>query len=120
MPQLTLVDGKVASGQTWTWNVGPAERIPLGEGRNYLVGATMIAVFRTRAGEIFATQASCPHREGPLADGIVGEGHVVCPLHAFKFELRDGRAKGHDCGDLATYPVRLSDGGDVIVDVPVS
>ena len=73
-----------------------------------------IAVFHTRAGEVFATQAECPHRVGPLADGLLGGTTLVCPLHAWKFDLRTGQALYGDC-DLTTYPVRLSAAGEILL-----
>lgn len=98
-----------------TYNLGPAERLPLGEGRNFRVGKAMVAVFRTRKGEVFAVQASCPHKGGPLADGLIGDGKVVCPLHAFKFDLASGEAVGNTCAALRTYAVTISDAGDILL-----
>lgn len=98
-------------------NLGAAWSIPPGEGRVFEVGATRVAVFRTRAGELFASQAECPHKRGPLADGIVGGSTVVCPLHAFKFDLATGVALGHACASLTTYPVRLDANGEILLRV---
>jgi nitrite reductase (NADH) small subunit len=97
------------------YRLGPAERIPPGEGRTYRVGDTRVAVFRTRAGELFATQAECPHRGGPLADGILGAGAVVCPLHARKFDLASGRPLSNDCPALCTYPISMDAGGELVL-----
>jgi nitrite reductase (NADH) small subunit len=94
-------------------NLGPVERIPPGEGRTFVIDGADLAVFRGRDGSIFATQAKCPHREGPLADGLVGGGTVICPLHAYKFRLSDGSAVGHDCGTLQTYRAWLDDSGSI-------
>ena len=77
-----------------------------------------LAIFRLRTGEVFATQATCPHKGGPLADGIVGAGKVICPLHAYKFELATGRPLGSDCPALKTYPVRLHYHRDMVVTLP--
>jgi len=97
-------------------NLGPAARIPLGEGRTFTVGDVRVAVFRTREGGVHATQADCPHRAGPLADGLLGGGVLVCPLHARKWSLATGApVAGNDCGALATFDVHLSDGGDLIL-----
>jgi len=96
-------------------NLGPAERIPPGEGRVFTIGALRVAVFRTRDGGVFATQADCPHRQGPLADGLLGGGVVVCPLHARKWELATGRPVGNDCPPLATYPVAVSEAGELLL-----
>ena len=64
--------------------IGRLAEIPPGEGRTYEVAGRRVAVFRTRAGQVFATQAECPHRNGPLADGLVGGSTVVCPLHDWR------------------------------------
>lgn len=96
--------------------LGPVDLVPLGEGRNFDLGEERIAVFRTRDGQVFATQAACPHAGGPLADGIVGGSTVVCPLHARKFELSTGACRGDDCRSLATYPIVIRDGVLFLVD----
>lgn len=95
-------------------SLGPLGQIPPGEGRNFEVQGRRIAVFHTRNGEVFATQAECPHRVGPLADGLLGGTTLVCPLHAWKFDLRTGEALYGNC-DLTTYPVRLSDTGEIFL-----
>jgi nitrite reductase (NADH) small subunit len=93
-------------------------QIPLGEGRLFRVGEVPIAVFRGRAGEVFATQADCPHRGGPLADGIMGGGKLICPLHGFKFDLATGQPEGGACAALATYRVSVSEDGDILLRPP--
>lgn len=97
------------------YNLGPISRIPAGEGRTFQIGAMAVAVFRARGGEVFATQAYCPHKRGPLGDGIVGAGKVLCPLHGYKFDLSTGQPVGNDCGALKTYPVSLTETGDIII-----
>ncbi|WP_052889035.1 Rieske (2Fe-2S) protein [Thermogemmatispora carboxidivorans] len=99
------------------YNLGHISRIPRGEGRTYRLHDRLIAVFRSRNDELFATQADCPHRGGPLADGIIGDGKVICPLHAFKFDLRTGAPLGNTCPQLHTYPVRLDAKGNILVTV---
>jgi len=94
-------------------NLGPIARIPEGEGRTFDVGKLRVAVFRTRRGGVYATQAECPHRSGPLADGLIGERAVMCPLHGYKFDLTNGDALGHTCGTLKTFPVDVDERGDV-------
>jgi nitrite reductase [NAD(P)H] small subunit len=89
-------------------DIGSLDDIPLGEGRTCVVGGLEIAVFRTREGEVHAVQARCPHRGGPLADGLVGGGSVVCPLHARRFDLRTGEPIGDRCRALATYQVEVT------------
>ena len=109
MPTLTYSEPTAASSTEIS--LGPLAQIPLGEGRNFEIGGTEIAVFHTRQG-VYATQAACPHRQGPLADGLVGGTTLLCPFHAWKFDLTTGEALMGQCG-LQTYPVRLTDDGDL-------
>ena len=88
--------------------------IPLGEGRNFDALGEKIAVFRTRSGGVFAVQATCPHRGGPLADGLLGGTTLICPLHAWKFDISTGDVISGECG-LKTYPVRVDDSGQVVL-----
>lgn len=96
--------------------LGPVSTIPPGEGRNFAVCGETIAVFRTRAGGIFATQAECPHRRGPLADGLVGGTTLICPLHSWKFDLAKGNALFGDCG-VKTYPVRVDENDEIVLTI---
>lgn len=95
-------------------NIGPLEAIPAGEGRTYQVGGEQIAVFHTRAGEVYAVQAKCPHKGGPLADGLVGGKLLVCPLHSWKFDLSTGEALLGACG-LKTYQVDVDGQNQLIL-----
>ncbi len=94
--------------------VGPLTSIPPGEGRNFEIGGHKVAVFRNRADQVFAVQAACPHKGGPLADGLLGGSTLVCPLHAWKFELTTGAAVVGDCG-LKTFPVHLDEANRIII-----
>jgi nitrite reductase (NADH) small subunit len=100
-----------------TYPLGRLDEIPLGEGRVFRVDGRDIAVFRCRSGEVHATDAACPHRGGPLADGLVGESTVVCPLHGCVFDLRTGAATGRDCHQLAVMRVTVSRAGELALDV---
>ncbi len=71
-------------------SLGRINLIPRGQGRCFSVGRFRIAVFRQRDDTVFALRNACPHRGGPLADGVIGAGMVVCPLHAHRFRLADG------------------------------
>ena len=99
------------------WWVGQVSDVPPGEGRTFRAGGQEIAVFHTRSDEFFATQARCPHRGGPLADGIVGGSTLVCPLHGFKFDLASGRPAGSDCEAVKTFPVSVGEQGELFVQV---
>ena len=98
-----------------SYNLGSVERIPLGEGREYAVAGELIAVFRERSGRLHAVQALCPHRQGALADGLIGAGRVVCPMHGFKYELSTGQPAGHDCAALKTYSVRVNQQDEILL-----
>lgn len=70
--------------------LGPVDQIPVGEGRAYAVGGRQIAVFRLRDGSLRALDAVCPHRGGPLADGLADDRVVICPLHNYTYDLATG------------------------------
>jgi len=91
------------------YDLGSIDRIPPGEGQTFLVAGREIAVFRARGtDEVYATQARCPHKAGLLADGIVGDGKVICPLHSNKFDLATGTPIGNTCQSLKTYRTELT------------
>ncbi len=96
-------------------NLGSLTNIPPGEGRVFRLGKTSIAVFHTRSGCVFATEPACPHKGGPLADGIIGERAVVCPLHSFIFDLSGGAPVANGCRPVKTYPASVNANGDIIV-----
>ena len=90
-------------------NLGSAAAIPLGQGRCYIVAGQEIAVFRQRDGRLFATENRCPHRQGPLSEGLVGANRVICPLHAHSFNLETGQGgEPHEC--LNVYAAHEVDG----------
>lgn len=69
-----------------------------------------IAVFRTMEDQVFAIDDQCPHKGGPLSQGIVHGAQVTCPLHNWVFSLESGEAQGADEGSVATHPLRVEDG----------
>jgi len=79
------------------FDLGPIGQLPHEQGRCFVANERQIAVFRFRDGRVFAIDNRCPHRNGPLSEGVVGidpasgAEAVVCPLHGYKFSLRDGR-----------------------------
>jgi len=66
-----------------------------------------IAVFRTKNDEVFALLDKCPHKEGPLSQGIVHDKSVTCPLHNWVINLADGQAKGPDEGCTNVFTVKV-------------
>jgi nitrite reductase (NADH) small subunit len=85
------------------------EDVPPGEGRSVSVGGSRLALFRLPTGW-FAVQGVCPHKGGPIADGIAADRSVICPLHERRFDLDSGEPLGHDCEALRTYSVAERDG----------
>jgi nitrite reductase (NADH) small subunit len=73
-----------------------------------------VAVFRTADDRVFALADCCPHKGGPLSQGIVHGDRVACPLHNWNIALETGIAVAPDEGCAARYPVRV-DGGIVYV-----
>ncbi|WP_182550521.1 nitrite reductase small subunit NirD [Phyllobacterium myrsinacearum] len=72
-----------------------------------------IAVFRTMEDQIFAIDDHCPHKGGPLSQGIVHGAAVTCPLHNWVISLETGKALGADEGSVKTIAIRLD--GDRIL-----
>jgi len=69
-----------------------------------------IAIFRTADDEVFALRDKCPHKGGPLSQGIVHGKRVACPLHDWKIHLDSGEAVAPDEGCAASFPIKLENG----------
>lgn len=69
-----------------------------------------IAVFRTDGDRVFALLDRCPHKAGPLSQGIVHGETVTCPLHSWQIDLQSGEAKAPDVGCARRFPVKVEDG----------
>jgi len=74
-----------------------------------VTAGAQVAVFNVD-GKLCAFEGTCPHRGGPLAEGIVRDGVVTCPLHWWRFDLCTGENVGDPGLRLARYPVRIVDG----------
>lgn len=90
----------------WT-KVGPLEDIPQLGARVIKTRSGDIAVFRTAEDEVFALLDRCPHKGGPLSQGIVYDRRVACPLHNWVISLDTGEATGPDTGCTNNYPVKI-------------
>ena len=110
----SLSTSSAIAGET-VYNLGSSQLIPPGEGRVYVVEGQSVAVFRTRSGRVYAVQAECPHRGGPLIDGLVGDGKVICPLHSFAFDLTTGNPIENSCERLRSYSVALNAAGEILL-----
>ena len=75
-----------------------------------------IAIFRNAQSEIFALHDKCPHKQGPLSQGIVHGRQVTCPLHSWKIELDSGNAAAPDVGCTKSFEVKV-EGGRVLLKV---
>jgi nitrite reductase (NADH) small subunit len=92
--------------------VGRMQEIPVLGSRVVRTGHGNIAVFRAGDDALFALDDRCPHKGGPLSQGIVYGHTVACPLHNWCIELASGCAVAPDQGATRRYPVKLE--GDVI------
>ncbi|MFI5365894.1 MAG: nitrite reductase small subunit NirD [Candidatus Binatia bacterium] len=102
-------DGQVTALADIPVDIGPIDAIAPGQGRAFIVAGRTIAVFRQRDGRVFAIDNQCPHRGGPLAEGIVGNGTVICPLHSWKIDLSSGRCLS-EAACVQTHEVRVVNG----------
>ena len=95
-------------------DVGALEAVPERGARVLKTQLGCVAVFRTGPDEVFAASNTCPHKGGPLAEGIVHGQSVTCPLHNWVFDLNTGAAQGEDAR-IATYPIRV-EAGRILID----
>ena len=96
-------------------DIAALDDIPRQGARVVKTDAGCVAVFRTADDRVFAIDDRCPHKGGPLSEGIVHGTSVTCPLHAWVFDLATGQAQGADEGSVRTYPARI-EGGRVFLD----
>ena len=98
-----------ALGTDWV-EIGALDEIPSEGARVVKTSHGCIAVFRTAADEVYALDDRCPHKGGPLAQGIVHGRSVTCPLHNWVIDLETGKALGADEGRVRTTVARVQDG----------
>ena len=99
--------------------LGAAEAIPTGSGRAFVVDSRTIAIFRTADGALYATQNGCPHANASLAEGLLGAQTIICPRHAWKFNLKTGACINDPDYCIRTYPVR-EEAGEIFVTIEFS
>lgn len=97
------------STEEWL-DIAALEDIPRRGGRILKTPHRCIAVFRTMADQVFALEDRCPHKAGPLSQGIVHGSSVTCPLHNWVINLETGKAEGADSGQVATFTLKVRDG----------
>jgi nitrite reductase (NADH) small subunit len=88
-------------------SIGDINDIPLRGARCVKTPQGRIAVFRTADQQVFAIEDQCPHKQGPLSQGIVHGNAVTCPLHNWVISLETGQAQGADEGAVRTIPVKI-------------
>jgi len=89
--------------------------VPEGRGIVVELGEKRLALFRHQ-GAFFAMDETCPHRGGPLHEGFVQDGVVMCPWHLWQFDLRSGVSPLNPLSKVNTYPTRVA-GNDVFVEL---
>ena len=92
------------------YDIGALDDIPRQAARLVKTHFGCIAVFRTATDKVFALDDSCPHKKGPLSQGIQHGEAVTCPLHNWVIDLNSGEAQGADNGRVRTYPIKVEDG----------
>jgi nitrite reductase (NADH) small subunit len=98
----------VAQNESGDWvEIGTVGDIPRQGARVVRTADGDIAVFRTADNQVFALRDRCPHKGGPLSQGIVHGNKVACPLHDWRIHLDTGEAVAPDEGCAASFPVRL-------------
>ncbi len=96
--------------------VGQLDDIPKQGSRVVKTSDYNIAVFRTVNDEVFAIKDECPHKQGPLSQGIVHDRKVTCPLHNWTISLESGEALGPDEGCTNVFMAKV-DNGVVSIDL---
>lgn len=96
-------------------DIAALDDVPMRGARMVRTALGCVAVFRTGADEVFALDNACPHKAGPLAEGIVHGTSVTCPLHNWVISLETGEAQGEDVGRVSTYPAKVK-GGRILLD----
>lgn len=90
----------------WTFVAKMEELLPRMP-RVLLKDGLEIGIFRLSNNEVLAIENRCPHKNGPLSEGIVSDHYVFCSLHSQKINLKDGQVQKPDKGCVKTYPIEL-------------
>ncbi len=91
-------------------DIGKLEDVPVRGARVVKTARGCVAIFRTAENEAFALDDRCPHKGGPLSQGIVHGRSVTCPLHNWVIDLASGEAQGADKGSVKTIPLKTEAG----------
>ena len=91
------------------YRLGDLHEIPRQGSRRVMLHGVTIAIFRTDDDRLFALEDRCPHKQGPLSEGIVHGDCVTCPLHNWVISLKSGEAQGADQGSVNVFPISVVD-----------
>src|SRR5687768_14546806 len=89
--------------------VAKVEELPEAGGKEVVVDGKRICLFKQN-GEVFATAALCPHKGVPLAVGCVENGAVICAMHGWEFDLKNGNCRNVRGAEVKTYLLRVWEG----------
>jgi nitrite reductase (NADH) small subunit len=106
--------GKIQDMDAAWVDVGAAEAVPARGARVVSLPQGDVAIFRAADDSLFALRDRCPHKGGPLSQGIVHGHAVTCPLHNWVISLQTGEAQGADSGCTPSIPLRL-EGGRILL-----
>ncbi len=96
--------------------VGAAGDLAPGQVMEAEIGGNVYAICNVD-GELRAFDGICPHAGGPLGQGNIADGRLVCPWHAWEYDCLTGANDYDESLKLASFPVKI-EGGDILVDVP--
>jgi nitrite reductase (NADH) small subunit len=95
------------------------EELAVNTGRTIRFQGEEVALFKLSSGKMHAIQNRCPHKDGVMAEGIVCDEHVFCPMHDRKIHLPSGLVQAPDTGCVKTYETKIED-GKVFIEFPKS
>lgn len=104
------------SSDSWT-GIGNVNDIPVAGARVVTLPGCRIAVFRTEDNQIFALEDRCPHRGGPISQGIVHGKQVTCPLHNLVIDLTNGETDDDGCAPVCAIAARVGESGEVLLNI---
>ncbi|SDZ67905.1 nitrite reductase (NADH) small subunit [Evansella caseinilytica] len=90
--------------------VAKINELPQKIGKVIKIDGHDIALFHLSSGKVRAVENKCPHKQGPLAEGMVSGEYVFCPLHDWKIDLTSGEVQKPDDGCVKTYETEVTDG----------
>ena len=96
--------------------VGAAADLAPGSVMEVVVGGSPYAICNV-GGELRAFDGICPHAGGPLGQGNIEDGRLICPWHAWEYDCRTGANDYDESLTLASFPVKI-ESGEILIDVP--